>query len=73
MTTTLALKLLGSTLLVSVFGIIALVALDKTVPDILELLAASSLSAIAGVSVPRGSAPAGAPDGDLDGPAHRAP
>lgn len=72
MTTSLALKLLGASLLLSLVGIIAAVLLDKAIPDILALLATAALSAIAGSTVPRGAA-SGAPDGDLDEGRHRAP
>lgn len=63
MTTTTALKLLGSALLVALVGIVALAILERPIPDILELLAASSLSAIAGVAAPRIADAIQAPNG----------
>lgn len=52
MTTTLAIKILGAALILAILAIAVLVGLERTPPDILELLAASALSGLLGVLAP---------------------
>lgn len=51
--TRLALALLGGALLLSVLAISALAWAERAIPDVLQVLASSSLTGILGVLVPR--------------------